>query len=309
MLRTAMMAAAAQPWLRRFSERSPLVRPVVNRFIAGATEPDALRVCQELVDGGMYATLDFLGEDTTSREQADKTVAAYLSVLPALADAGLADRIEVSIKLTAFGQGLPDGEKISLDNAHDVCVAAAAAGTTVTLDMEDHTTTDKTLGTLAELRKEFPWVGIVLQSYLTRTEGDCRDLATAGSRVRLCKGAYAEPPSVAYQGSAVEDSYRRCLAILFAGDGYPMIASHDPAMALAARDEADRNGRAADSYEFQMLYGFCVDRQRQLVEAGRRMRIYVPYGTEWYGYYMRRMAERPANLMMFVRSIATREGW
>ncbi|MDQ2959292.1 MAG: proline dehydrogenase family protein, partial [Actinomycetota bacterium] len=255
MLRQPLLAAARSPRLRQVAEKSRLTRPVVERFVAGAGEDDALRVTGELVAAGLRVTLDFLGEDTTELAQAQHTVAAYRSVLAALADAGLAEHAEVSVKLSAIGQSLVDGEKIALDGARQICESAAAAGTTVTCDMEDHTTTDSTLGIVAQLRTDFPWVGAVLQAYLKRTEGDCRDLATAGSRIRLCKGAYAEPESVAFAGEAVDESYRRCLKALFAGEGYPMVASHDPAMIAAARSLIVQNSRAADSYEFQMLYG------------------------------------------------------
>jgi proline dehydrogenase len=307
LLREPLLAAARSPRLRQVAEKSRLTRPVVDRFVAGAGEPDALRVTGDLVSDGLRVTLDFLGEDTTELAQAQHTVAAYVSVLAALAEAGLAEHAEVSVKLSAIGQSLPGGEQIALDGAREICVAAAAAGTTVTCDMEDHTTTDSTLDIVTALRADFPWVGAVLQAYLKRTEGDCRDLAVAGSRIRLCKGAYAEPESVAFSGDAVDDSYRRCLAVLFAGAGYPMVASHDPAMIAAARSLIVQHSRATDSYEFQMLYGIRPEEQRAIATAGHRMRVYVPYGDEWYGYFMRRLAERPANLTFFLRSLASKK--
>lgn len=307
LLRQPLLAAARSPRLRSVAEKSRLTRPVVNRFVAGSTEADALRATAELAAAGLLITLDFLGEDTTSAEQAEQTVRAYESVLAGLADTGTADRAEVSVKLSAIGQALPgDGEQIALEGARRICQAAANVGTTVTIDMEDHTTTDSTLDIVGKLRQDFPWVGAVLQSYLRRTEADCRELATAGSRIRLCKGTYAEPESVAFQGEEVEDSYRRCLAVLFAGPGYPMVASHDPAMIAAARSLIVQNKRPADSYEFQMLYGIRPEEQLSLAAAGHRMRVYVPYGDEWYGYFMRRLAERPANLKFFLRSLATK---
>src|SRR5690606_33984888 len=213
----------------------------------------------------------------------------------------------VSLKLSALGQALgADGEQIALDNARAICRAAAEVGTTVTLDMEDHTTTDSTLSILRELRRDWPWVGAVLQSYLYRTEQDCRDLAHEGSRVRLCKGTYREPESVAYQDKAeVDKAYVRCLKILLAGDGYPMIATHDPRLVEIAGVLAARYGREPGSYEYQMLLGIRPEEQRRLAARGERIRVYVPYGEEWYGYLMRRMAERPANLRFFLRSLAT----
>jgi proline dehydrogenase len=308
LLREPLLAAARSPRLRRVAERSRLTRPVVDRFVAGSSEPDALRTTRELLDAGLQVTLDFLGEDTTSRTQAEATVAAYTSVLAELAATGSAARAEVSVKLSAIGQSLPgDGEQIALEGARQICSAAAQAGTTVTIDMEDHTTTDSTLGIVRALRQDFPWVGAVLQAYLKRTEADCRELATAGSRIRLCKGAYAEPESVAFTGAAVDESYIRCLDVLLGGDGYPMIATHDPAMLEAAHRLVIEHGRSPQSFEFQMLLGIRPEEQRAIVAEGHQMRIYVPYGDEWYGYFMRRLAERPANLTFFLRSLASKK--
>jgi proline dehydrogenase len=172
--------------------------------------------------------------------------------------------------------------------------------------MEDHTTTDSTLEVLRELRRDFPWVGAVLQSYLHRTESDCRDLAYAGSRVRLCKGAYREPESVAFQKRIdVDRSYVRCLRVLLEGDGFPMIATHDPRLISIASALIDRTDRAQGTYEFQMLYGIRPQEQRRLAGSGETVRVYVPYGDEWYGYLMRRLAERPANIAFFLRALAS----
>ncbi|WP_197704692.1 proline dehydrogenase family protein [Jatrophihabitans sp. GAS493] len=308
MQRELLLKAARSPMLRTRAERSRVARPVVQRFVAGQSQLEASAAVAKLLSDGLLVTLDYLGEDTTTADQAATTVAAYRSMLAALADSGFADRAEVSVKLSAIGQSLPagDGEKIALDGARQICEAAAAAGTTVTLDMEDHTTTDSTLSIVQELRADFPWVGAVLQAYLKRTLGDCQDLAVTGSRIRLCKGAYAEPESVAYRGDAVEDSYRRCLNVLLGGKGYPMIASHDPAMIAVARRLALTHQRTPDSYEFQMLYGIRPEEQLAIAAGGNRMRVYVPYGDEWYGYFMRRLAERPANLAFFLRSLTSR---
>ena len=175
--------------------------------------------------------------------------------------------------------------------------------------MEDHTTTDSTLAILRELRKDFPETGAVLQAYLHRTEADCRALAYEGSRVRLCKGAYQEPETVAFQSRLdVDKSYVRCLKVLLAGQGYPMIATHDPRMIEIASSLASRYGRAQGSYEFQMLYGIRPDRaEAPGRERARPMRVYIPYGYEWYGYLMRRLAERPQNLSFFVKSLVSKK--
>src|SRR5690606_26254470 len=197
--------------------------------------------------------------------------------------------------------------KIALENARAICESATAIGTTVTLDMEDHTTTDSTLGILRELRKDFPGTGAVLQAYLYRTEQDCRDLAYEGSRIRLCKGAYKEPESVAFQAKEdVDKAYVRCMRILFDSPCYPMIASHDPRLVEIAGALATRADRAKGTYEHQMLYGVRPDEQRRLAKAGERMRVYIPYGAEWYGYMVRRMAEKPANLALFMKSMTSK---
>ncbi len=225
-----------------------------------------------------------------------------------MAEAGLTPGAEVSVKLSAVGQALPgDGEQIALDNARAICDVASTFGTTVTLDMEDHTTTDSTLGILHELRRDFPTTGAVVQAYLHRTEQDCRDLAYEGSRVRLCKGAYKEPESVAFQGKhEVNLSYVRCLKALMAGPGYPMVATHDPKLIEIAGALAARNERAQGSYEYQMLFGIRPDEQKRLAAVGEKVRVYIPYGDQWYGYLMRRLAERPANLAFFARSVLTK---
>jgi proline dehydrogenase len=298
-------AAARSTAARSVVERSPLTRPVVRRFIAGDSVTDAIDTTGDLLGGGRLVTLDHLGEDTTNADQADATVRAYQELFERLADKGFTDRAEVSVKLSAVGQKLDAG--LTLDNARRICVAAESVGSTVTLDMEDHTTTDATLSVLRELRQDFPWVGAVLQAYLRRTEGDCRDLATPGSRIRLCKGAYAEPASVAFTDKTeVDRSYVRCLKVLMAGSGYPMVASHDPRLIAIAAHLAAETGRTADKFEFQMLYGIRPDEQQRLAEDGNRIRVYLPYGGEWYGYFMRRLAERPANLAFFLRSLATK---
>jgi proline dehydrogenase len=281
---------------------------VVARFVAGTGAPEAVAASRRLVDSGRLVSLDRLGEDTVERSQADATRDAYVTLLKLLAEDGLTAGAEVSVKLSAVGQALPgDGEQLALDNAFAICEAARDAGTTVTLDMEDHTTTDSTLGILADLRRDFPSTGAVVQAYLHRTEGDCRDLATPGSRVRLCKGAYKEPSSVAFQNKdEVDRSYVRCLKILMAGPGYPMVATHDPRLVAITSELVRRNGREKGSYEYQMLYGIRPHEQLRLAASGERMRVYVPYGDEWYGYLVRRMAERPANLVFFLRSLVTK---
>jgi len=307
-LRRVLLSLSRSGRVRHLVETAPVSRGVVARFVAGTGAPAAVAASRRLIDSGRLVSLDRLGEDTVERAQADATRDAYVTLLKLLAEDGLTSGAEVSVKLSAVGQALPgDGEKLALDNAFAICEAARDAGTTVTLDMEDHTTTDSTLGILADLRRDFPATGAVVQAYLHRTEADCRDLATPGSRVRLCKGAYKEPPSVAFQSKdEVDRSYVRCLKILMSGPGYPMVATHDPRL-VAITDELERRyGREKGSFEYQMLYGIRPHEQLRLAASGERMRVYVPYGDEWYGYLVRRMAERPANLVFFLRSLVTK---
>jgi proline dehydrogenase len=308
MLRRALLGMSRSEQIKNLLTRAPVTAGVVDRFVAGETIDEVVAVTRKLTGAGLMVSVDHLGEDTTERSHAQRVVTEYVSLLTRLSDAGLSSSTEVSVKLTALGQQLnADGPEIALENAATICWAARRAGTLVTLDMEDHTTTDATLQALSVLRTEFPDTGAVLQSYLRRTEGDCRDLAYAGSRVRLCKGAYAEPESVAFTDShEVDLSYVRCLKVLMAGKGYPMLATHDPTLIEIGRTMARSLGLTADDFEFQMLYGIRPTEQRRLADLGHRVRVYLPYGTDWYAYLIRRLAERPANVAFFARSLITK---
>ncbi|GGK83255.1 proline dehydrogenase [Mangrovihabitans endophyticus] len=306
MLRSVFLAAAGSSRLERLVESAPVSRGVVRRFVAGSGAEDALRTSRALADDGLAVSLDHLGEDTETPEQAQAVRDEYLMLLSRLREAGLTPAAEVSVKLSALGQKFDPA--VAVEHARAVCAAAAQAGTTVTLDAEDHTTTDSTLEILADLRKDHPTTGAVLQAYLRRTEADCRELAASGSRVRLCKGAYAEPESVAFQSALdVDKSYVRCLNVLMSGDGYPMVATHDPRLIAIAEDRARWFDRSSDEFEFQMLYGVRPDEQARLAADGHTVRVYVPYGRQWYGYLMRRLAERPANVAFFSRALTSRK--
>lgn len=304
----ALLAAARRPALRRVVTGTPVTRRVVDRFVAGETLTDALAAVRTLTADGLAVTLDHLGEDVTDRSEALRSRDAYLALLDGLAPLRLGRSAEVSVKLSAFGQALPvGGDDVALELVRPVVEAASAQGTTVTLDMEESRTVDSTLAVLAELRRDHPGTGAVLQAMLHRTEDDARALATPGSRVRLVKGAYQEPAAVAYQDKAdVDAAYARCLEVLVRGPGYPMAGTHDPAMIARLVALVTETGRDPDSYEFQLLYGIRPDEQARLAAAGHTVRAYVPYGADWYGYFMRRLAERPANLQFFLRSLATK---
>ena len=304
----ALLAASRRPVLRRVVTGTPVTRRVVDRFVAGESLPDALAAVRALAAGGIAVTLDHLGEDVTDRSEALRSRDAYLAALDGLAPLGLGRAAEVSVKLSAFGQALPvGGHDVALELVRPVVEAASAQGTTVTLDMEDSRTVDSTLAVLAELRRDHPGTGAVLQAMLHRTEDDARALAVPGSRVRLVKGAYDEPATVAHRDRAdVDAAYVRCLEVLVRGPGYPMAGTHDPAMIARLLELVEETGRTPDSYEFQLLYGIRPDEQARLAAAGHTVRAYVPYGADWYGYFMRRLAERPANLQFFLRSLATK---
>ncbi|MFJ9031118.1 proline dehydrogenase family protein [Streptomyces sp. NPDC102274] len=307
MLGPVILAASRSDRMRRVVSAAPVTKPVVNRFIAGESVEETVPVIRNMAGRGLEVTLDVLGEDISDPTEALAARDAYLRLIEALTPLELGARAEMSVKLSSFGQALPGGHDLALKNVTAVVEAAAEIGTTVTLDMEDHTTIDSTLAIQGELRERFPQTGVVVQSYLFRTEEDCRALAEAGSRVRLVKGAYKEPASVAYQDKKeVDRAYVRCLRILMNGAGYPMVGSHDPRVIAIAQSLARRAGRKLDEYEFQMLYGIREAEQDRLAAEGHRMRVYIAYGTDWYGYFMRRLAERPANLAFFLRSLVSR---
>ncbi len=308
LLRQPLLLLSRSGVVKRLVTGLRVTSAVVRRYVPGETTADAAAAARVLVDDGRLVTLDFLGEDTVVADDAAATVTAYLDLLAELSKQGLASRCEVSVKLSAIGLRLPDGEAVALAHAFTIADAARNCGTTMTVDMEDHTLTDATLAIVVQLRKEHPDVGAVLQAHLRRTEEDCRALTHAGSRVRLCKGAYAEPESVAFTDRGeIDRSFVRCTRILMHGNGRPMIATHDPRMIAIASSVAAEAGRAAGTYEFQMLHGIRPEEQQRLVEQGETMRVYVPYGVEWYGYLMRRLAERPANLALFTKSLISKK--
>ena len=303
-----LLGVTGNPVVRSVATRSRVSRAVVARFVPGEDVDAAQDAVTALTGQGLRVTLDYLGEDITDVAEAVETVESYRLLVARLAQAGLAEGNEISVKLSALGQSLgPDGPKQATERAHTLVQHASARGMDVTLDMEDHTTVDHTLETLRTLRTEFPRVGCVLQTMLFRTQADARDLAVPGSRVRLVKGAYAEPVAVSYADKTdTERAYVACLDTLVAGGAYPMIATHDLRMVRYAERLLTEQGRGPDDAEFQMLYGIRTSEQRRLAEAGRTVRVYVPFGTDWYGYFTRRLAERPANLVFFAKSLVAR---
>lgn len=307
MLGPVILAASRSDRMRRLISAAPGTKQVVDRFIPGETVDEVLPIIRELTAHGLELTMDVVGEDITTPAQAAAARDAYLELIDRLAPLELGAQVEMSVKLSMFGQALPGGHELALANVRPVVEAAARIGTTVTLDAEDHTTLDSMFALHEELRKDFPRTGCVIQAYLFRTEEDARRLAAAGSRVRLVKGAYKEPAEVAHQHKhEIDKAYVRILRTLMEGEGYPMIGSHDPRLISIAQELARTAGRKPDEYEFQMLYGIRSDEHLRLAAEGHRMRVYTAYGTDWYGYFMRRLAEKPANLRFFVRSMMTK---
>jgi proline dehydrogenase len=307
------MAAAASERVRGVVTRAPGARAIVNQYVAGESSEDAVAVARWLRSAGLLVTLDYLGEDTTDAQQAAATATQYVHLLGKLAAEGLTEggAVEVSVKPTAVGLLLGGGTsprehgvRVATEHLERIVIAARDAGTTVTIDAEDHRTTDAALRIANSLRSRFPTVGTVLQAALRRTEADARELAAPGTRVRLCKGAYAEPLAEAFDSRhEIDRSFARCLRVLMAGPGYPMIATHDPRLIAITRSLG--LARPADSFEYQMLHGVRPDEQRRLASAGAKVRVYVPYGSDWYPYLVRRLAERPANLALFLRSLGS----
>ncbi|HVC41047.1 MAG TPA: proline dehydrogenase family protein [Candidatus Saccharimonadales bacterium] len=304
-LRHVLLWASRRRQIKRAVTSAPVTRDVVRRFVAGETIEEALAVTRTLTGEGLRVSLDHLGEDTLDTMTARAAVDAYRSLAGRLADEGLAAAAEMSVKLSAVGQALD--ESLALDNARLICEAAHSAGSSVTIDMEDHSTTDSTLRVVGLLRQDFPSTGAVLQASLRRTEEDSRILGVPGSRVRLCKGAYQEPSSLAWQRPEdIRGAYLRCLSTLIAGGALPMAATHDPKLVAATARLVGDIGGPGFRHEYQMLFGIRPDEQRRLVRAGETVRVYVPFGVQWYGYLMRRMAERPANTALFLRALMSR---
>jgi proline dehydrogenase len=300
--------ASRSPRCRHLVETFPVTGKVVDRFVAGDSASDVVAVTAGITAAGMRVTIDVLGEDVVDRDGARRVSEAYANLLSSLHERGLAGGADVSLKLSALGQALPGGgEAMAAEHAHRICESASAVGCTVTLDMEDHTTVDSTLRIGEELRSAFPWVGNVLQSNLRRTDADIVALAGTPTRLRIVKGAYREPEGVAHKRKRdVDLAYARHIDALMASSCHPMVATHDPSMLDRARASAARHDRSADQWECQMLFGVRTDLQEQVRDRGETMRVYVPFGTDWYGYFMRRLAERPANIAFFLRALAGR---
>ena len=302
--RAFFLWASRRKVLGRIATSLPFTRAMVRRFVAGFTLDEVLAVLTELQAAGLHWTVDVLGESVDSEEAATLSADRYLATLDALAARGL--EANVSLKLTQMG--LDIDPSFCRQNVSRVVSRARELDAFVRVDMEDHTKTDITLEIARDLHQQYDEVGVVIQSYLRRSDGDIDRLILDRTRVRLCKGAYDEPTTVAFPSKAeVDRSYEELAERLLVGGRYPGLATHDDALITQIIEFVQANGISADRFEFQMLYGVRRDLQQSLVEQGWTVRVYVPYGTQWYPYYMRRLAERPANVLFILRSVL-REG-
>jgi len=302
-VRELLLRMAENRGVERLVRRSPVLRPLVQRFIAGESFEEALPKIRELNQRGMSVALDYLGENSRSAGEAQAAADAYRDLVRRSADAGL--DAYLSLKLTQLGMDL--GDDVAEGHLLQIVDAAQAAGLFVRVDMEGSTYTERTLRVFRRVRDRLPNVGVVVQSYLYRTSEDVRELIAQQATVRLVKGAYREPASIAYPRKRdVDRSFARIAEMLLEHGVQPAIATHDERLIRHASAHADRIGAGSDRWEFQMLYGIRRDLQERLVAEGRKLRIYTPFGTEWYAYFMRRMAERPANAWFVLRHLARR---
>ena len=300
--RSALLYLAKHEGLKDFAAHFSPFRKLTTRFVAGESIEEAIAAIKELNAEGCSASFDHLNESVGSPDEAELEVKEYLRILERIDETGI--NSNVSIKLSQFGLGLDP--ELAYRNARTVVEDAARRGNFVRVDMEDSNFTQVTLDIFKRLRAEFGLnnVGIVLQSYLRRTDADAQDMLKIPARMRICKGAYNEPPEVAFPDKHnVDENYIRVMKLLLSSGTYHGIATHDPKMIDATIDYANRQGISKEAFEFQMLYGIRRDLQRQLAKDGYNMRIYVPYGKHWYPYFMRRLAERPANVWFVMKNV------
>lgn len=299
-LKALLLWLSERRWMARLALATPFLRRMPLRFVAGTTLDQAVGAVRRINGAGASATLDILGEAVDDRASAQRAAAAYVATVERIASEGL--DANVSIKLTQMGLDL--GVEECLAVLASVVEAGRQHGIFVRIDMESSAYTERTLEVVQRLRADGHDVGPVIQSYLHRSPADVERLAADGVRTRICKGAYAEPPEVAHQNrAAIGDAFVELCRALLEADAYPGVATHDPEMLRRVAAAARKAGVRRDRFEFQMLYGIRRDLQRRLVARGYRLRVYVPFGTEWYPYFMRRLAERPANVVFVARSI------
>ena len=300
MTKSLLLYLSESNGFKNFLTRFKSFNNVTHRFVAGEDLAEAVEAIRQLNTKAISASFDHLGESIKSESETRQEVREYLRVLDQIEKNGLDSN--VSVKLTQLG--LDIDQELCYENARAIVEAAGRYQNFVRIDMEDSTKTDATISIFKRIRQEFENVGIVVQSYLYRTESDVKDLLQIGARIRLCKGAYKEPETVAFQDKAdVDKNYVHVMKMLLVSGIYHGIATHDENMIAATRQFAAEKGIPADRYEFQMLFGIRRNLQERLVKEGYRMRVYVPYGEYWYPYFMRRLAERPANVWFVLKNI------
>ena len=300
MIKRLLLYMSEQPRLQQMATRMEVSRRVAHRFVAGEKFPDAVEAIHALNQKGFTATADYLGEMVGNQEDAQRATDEYLRALQSIHANQL--NSNVSLKLTQFGLGID--EEFCRNNVEQIVKCGNELNNFVRIDMEGSPYTDSTLRVFTSLRKQYENVGIVIQAYLFRSEKDIQDVLQLQSRIRLCKGAYKEPPDISFkEKSGTDANFVKLMKILLQSGVYHGIATHDPAMIQATKDFSQQQNIGKDQFEFQMLYGVRRDLQEGLLKEGYRVRIYVPYGEEWYSYLMRRMAERPANLLFVLRNL------
>lgn len=300
MMRSFLLFLSRREGLRHWMETSSLARRLAGRFVAGNTLDDAVRACKRVNAEGIAVTLDCLGENVHTLAEAEASRDVYLNTLRAICTNGIDSN--VSLKLTQFGMDLSAEQ--CRENVARLVEYAAASGNFVRVDMESSEYTERTLDLVEDLHAKYGACGTVIQSYLYRSAADVDRLCAKGIRVRLCKGAYLEQASVAFQDKKdVDRNYLELARVLVSKGNYPAIATHDESMIREVIAHCGRNRISPESFEFQMLYGIRRDLQRRLVTDGYRLRLYIPYGRAWYPYFMRRLAERPANLIFLTRNL------
>ncbi|HKR11039.1 MAG TPA: proline dehydrogenase family protein [Pyrinomonadaceae bacterium] len=300
--RSALLWLSGHEGVKDFAARFRFFKKLTSRFVAGETLDEVIPYIRELNGENCTASFDHLNESVDNETEANREVEEYLKILDGIDRTKL--RSNVSIKLTQFGLGLDP--ELAYRNARRVVEDAQRRGNFVRVDMEGSNVTQVTIDIFKRLRAEFGLndVGIVLQSYLHRTYADAQELVKLPARIRICKGAYNEPPEVAFPDKKdVDDNYVKVMQLLLSSGVYHGIATHDPKMIEATIDFANREGIGKEKFEFQMLYGVRRDLQRQLARDGYNMRVYVPYGKHWYPYFMRRLAERPANIWFVMKNM------
>ncbi|MGH9789573.1 MAG: proline dehydrogenase family protein [Candidatus Acidiferrales bacterium] len=303
MMRALLLKLSESKRVARWVTSNGTTRGMARRFVAGETLDDAIAAASVCNRAGMKASLDFLGENVASESEARQVRQMYLGIFDRIA----AEKLEANVSLKLTQLGLDLSFDLCAELLESIVAHAAGHGNFVRIDMEGSPYTERTIEMCKRMRARSPAVGTVVQAYLYRTEADVKGLLEAGCRLRLCKGAYKEPPEIAFPKKAdVDANFVKLMQLVLPSGIYHGVATHDPAMIAATKQFAAQQGISAEKFEFQMLYGIRSDLQQQLVREGYNLRVYIPYGTQWFPYFMRRLAERPANVLFFLRNLFRR---